>query len=244
MDWKVTARMRKPHVRVYTEERDRSVLLVVDQRRSMFFGSRRCMKSVAAAEVAALAAWKVMDSGDRLGGLLFNDETMDWIAPHGSRQRVMQFLGRLASLNQALGAGSQLQANPGQLDEALGRAGKLAKHDCLVIVVTDGFGVTEQTVGLAARIQQRNDLVWVRIFDRFESELPDVGRASFSAGAASLTIDTSAPRLRHRFGAQFGEQMDWARNRALRAEVPHLPIDAGAEVAPQIRRLLGQGSHR
>ena len=56
MDWKVTARMRKPHVRVYTEERDRPCLLVVDQRQSMFFGTRRCMKSVAAAEVAALAA--------------------------------------------------------------------------------------------------------------------------------------------------------------------------------------------
>ena len=58
MDWKVTARMRKPHVRVFTEERDRPVLLVVDQRISMFFGSRRCMKSVAAAEAAALGSYR------------------------------------------------------------------------------------------------------------------------------------------------------------------------------------------
>jgi hypothetical protein len=147
-------------------------------------------------------------------------------------------------LNQALGVNSPQEANPGQLDAVLQRASQLAKHDCLVIVVTDGFGVTEQTVGLAARIQQRNDLIWIRIFDRFESELPDVGRANFGAGAASLSFNTSIPRLRHRFNTQFDEQMAWARSRALRAEVPHLPIDAGAEVAPQIRRLLGQGSHR
>jgi uncharacterized protein (DUF58 family) len=56
MDWRVTARMRKPHVRVYTEERDRPVLLIIDQRQSMFFGSRQAMKSVVAAEGAALAA--------------------------------------------------------------------------------------------------------------------------------------------------------------------------------------------
>jgi uncharacterized protein (DUF58 family) len=210
----------------------------------MFFGSRRCMKSVAAAEVAALAAWKVLDSGDRLGGLLFDDRTVEWIAPHGNRQRVMQFLGRLARFNQALGADSSQEANSAQLDTALKRAVQLAKHDCLVVLITDGFGVSEETVKRAARIQQRNDLIWVRIFDRLESELPNVGRASFSAGAASLTVDTSVTDLRHRFKAQFDAQMAWASNHALRAEVPHLPIDAGKEVAPQIRRLLGQGSHR
>jgi uncharacterized protein (DUF58 family) len=69
MDWRVTARTREPHVRVYTEERDRPVLLVVDQRQSMFFGSRRAMKSVVAAEVAALAAWRVLKAGDRVGAL-------------------------------------------------------------------------------------------------------------------------------------------------------------------------------
>ena len=63
IDWRVTARTGKPHLRVFTEERDRPVILVVDQRRSMFFGSRRALKSVVAAETAALAAWE--DVGGR-----------------------------------------------------------------------------------------------------------------------------------------------------------------------------------
>ena len=73
MDWRVTARTRKPHVRVYSEERDRPVLLVIDQRQNMFFGSRRAMKSVVAAEVSALAAWRVLQAGDRVGALVFDD---------------------------------------------------------------------------------------------------------------------------------------------------------------------------
>src|SRR5262249_54987614 len=73
IDWKVTARTRKTHSRVYTEERERTTLLLVDQRLSMFFGSVRSMKSVTAAEAAALAAWRVLSQQDRVGAVVFND---------------------------------------------------------------------------------------------------------------------------------------------------------------------------
>src|SRR5215470_1661475 len=72
IDWKVTARLRKPHVRVFNEERDRPALLVVDQRLTMFFGSRLMLKSVAAAQAAAIAAWRILGVGDRVGGVVFN----------------------------------------------------------------------------------------------------------------------------------------------------------------------------
>lgn len=78
MDWKATARLRKPHVRVYTEERERPVLLVVDQRVSMFFGSARTTKATTAAELVALSAWRTLDAGDRVGAIVFDDdETVD-----------------------------------------------------------------------------------------------------------------------------------------------------------------------
>jgi uncharacterized protein (DUF58 family) len=73
MDWRVTNRTGRPHVRVYTEERDRPVIVVVDQRLPMFFGSRRKMKSVVAAEVSAITAWRVLAVGVRFGAILFND---------------------------------------------------------------------------------------------------------------------------------------------------------------------------
>ena len=73
IDWKVTARTKKPHTRVYTEERERPVFLVLDQSSSMFFGSQQYMKSVIAAEAAAISAWKVLAVGDRIGGIGFND---------------------------------------------------------------------------------------------------------------------------------------------------------------------------
>ena len=91
-DWRVTARLREPHVRVFTEERDRPVLLVVDQRGPMFFGSRQRMKSVTAAEAAALAGWRVLEQGDRVGALVFDDRELVEVRPQRSRRNQMRIL--------------------------------------------------------------------------------------------------------------------------------------------------------
>src|SRR6201991_2800023 len=81
IDWKVAARLQTPHVRVFNEERDRQGLLVTDQRLSMFFGSRLAMKSVTAAEAAAIAAWRILGVGDRVGAIVFDDRGLAEFRP-------------------------------------------------------------------------------------------------------------------------------------------------------------------
>src|SRR5690606_25655237 len=90
IDWKVTARTREPHSRIYTEERERPALMVVDQRLSMFFGSRRQLKSVTAAEAAALVAWRTIAVKDRVGMVLFDDAECVTIRPQRSASGVMR----------------------------------------------------------------------------------------------------------------------------------------------------------
>lgn len=115
MDWKVTARTRKPHVRVYAEERDRAVLLLVDQRIHMFFGSHERMKSVVAAEAAALSAWRAFGVGDRVGAIVFNDQRMESIRPQRSKATVMQLLSNIERMNRELHANSQVALNRSQV---------------------------------------------------------------------------------------------------------------------------------
>jgi uncharacterized protein (DUF58 family) len=102
IDWKVTARLQKPHVRVFNEERDRQGLLLIDQRLSMFFGSRLAMKSVTAAHAAAIAAWRILAAGDRVGGIVFNDGGMAEVRPQRSRRTVLQLLGHAVEQNRWL----------------------------------------------------------------------------------------------------------------------------------------------
>ena len=134
MDWRATARLRAPHVRVYTEERERPVLLVVDQRKPMFFGSRRAMKSVVAAEIAALGAWRALASGDRVGGIVFNDSEIIDLPPHRSQTRVLRILHEVVRLNQMLVDQSDNETVPAPqttLNQSLETALRRAKHDHL-----------------------------------------------------------------------------------------------------------------
>src|SRR6056300_461999 len=89
IDWRVTARTGSAHTKLFREERERPVLVVVDQRSSMFFGSSHCFKSVLAAQLASLIAWSALDAGDRVGGLVFNGEEHREIRPRRSRKNVL-----------------------------------------------------------------------------------------------------------------------------------------------------------
>lgn len=240
MDWKVTARMRKPHVRVFTEERDRPVLLVVDQRIGMFFGSRRCMKSVAAAEVAALGAWRTLSVGDRVAAIVFNDSETIEIAPHRSRQRVVEILGAVVRMNHRLDAKAGIESKPSMLNEALRRACHMAKHDFLVCLIGDGSGVDDETIRHVTLLSEHNDVLSVFVYDPLEAELPEAGRLVVSEGSQQLEVDTGDDRLRERYRADFQERLDWLRAISRRREIPLLSISTAEEVGPQIRRQLGQ----
>ncbi len=239
MDWKVTARTREPHVRIYTEEKDRPVWILVDQRISMFFGSRIRMKSVLAAEAAALAAWRTLSVGDRPGGIVFGDDGQDLVQPHRSEERVMQFLGRVVERNHRLDVHAGA-ANPGALNEALATVSRFAPHDALVVLVTDGMGADAGTRRLVSNLTRHNDLLLGLVFDPMERDLADAGRLAFSDGAGQLEVDTGSRRLRERYRAAFDAELERLRHAALGYEVPVLPLHTGAGAAEQIRDLVGR----
>jgi uncharacterized protein (DUF58 family) len=240
MDWKVTARMRKPHVRIYTEERDRPVLLVVDQRITMFFGSQRTMKSVTAAEAAALSAWRVLDKGDRVGAVVFDDHDMEVITPLRSREQVMRILKAIVKKNHALGVGRSIHSSPAMLNEALERAARLARHDYLVCSIGDGAGADDETIRLVTKITEHNDMIAVLVYDSLEADLPDAGTMVMAEEDEQLEVDTSDSRLRARFTEDFEQRLEWMRRMSRLRSIPLLPVHTGEGVAEQVRGLLGR----
>ncbi len=239
IDWKVTARTRTPYVRVYTEEKDRTVWLLIDQRVSMFFGSAEQMKSVVAAEVAALAAWRVLSVGDRVGALVFNDLDIAMVPPHRSRERVMQILKQVVQKNQALSADAGLKHDPGKLNEALKQVSHLARHDCLVCLITDGDGLNSETRRYITRLSEHNDVLTAFIYDPLEKDLPAVGRLRFADDEGQLEADTSNRKLRAAFQNEFERKLEWMKSASRCFSIPLLPLHTARPVSEQIRDLLG-----
>jgi uncharacterized protein (DUF58 family) len=239
IDWLATARLGRPHVRVYNEERDRSVLLLVDQRLSMFFGSRRAMKSVVAAEAAALAAWRITSLGDRAGAIVFSESGIVEERPRPRETAVRQIAAALVRQNQSLKITNNKTVEPGLLNDALRRAGRLATHDWLICLITDAFGADETTVELVTRMTSHNDVLTIFIHDPLEAALPDIGNVVMADAASQIEVDTSAHGLRTRFAADFLTRRDriaaFSRDRA----IPMLPISTEQDVVDQLRKLLG-----
>ncbi len=239
IDWKVTARTKEPYVRVYTEERDRAVWLLIDQRISMFFGSRQKMKSVTAAEVAAVSAWRVLSAGDRVGAIIFDDHHLDIIAPHRSELNVMQVLARVVEKNHALNAAASHDPNPEMLNEALRRVSALAQHDCLVGLISDGFGIDEQSTRLITRLTEHNDVISAFIYDPLEEDLTDAGHLVFSDGRDQLAVDTGNRKIREMYRQDFQQRLEQMRATSKRYAIPLLPIHTAGPVPEQIRALIG-----
>jgi uncharacterized protein (DUF58 family) len=238
IDWKATARLRSTYVRVYSEERERPVLLVVDQRRPMFFGSRRAMKSVTAAEVAALGAWRVLNARDRVGGIVFNEAEIVDISPHRSQTQVMRMLHEVVRLNHAL-AEKAAPTGAVTLNHALEAALRRAKHDHLVVLISDFDGADEETQRLATLIAAHNDMLAVAIYDPLGASLqPQPGMVVEVGGArVALPLDAGFPAA---FQRAFAQRLDeWTEIfRAL--QVPVLPISTAEPPADQLRSLFGQ----
>ncbi|WP_116368322.1 DUF58 domain-containing protein [Parahaliea mediterranea] len=239
IDWKVTARTRRTHSRVFTEERERVTLLVVDQRIGMFFGSRKRMKSVTAAEAAALAAWRVLEQQDRVGALIFNDSTLIEVRPQRSSGAVMRILQHIVEQNHALDLNSGIRSNPGMFNEALRRCDRLAKHDALVCIISDGAGQDEESRHLLTRIAHRNDVLFGFVHDPLEADLPAAGPLVFEDAGAQLEVDTSQSRLRERYREDFAAARASGRHFLLHRETPVIPLSTAEDVAEQVRRRLG-----
>lgn len=239
IDWKVTARTCKPHVRVYTDERERRVLLVVDQRLAMFFGTRAQMKSVTAAELAALLAWHVVGAGDRVGAVVFDDTRTVEIDPHRSRKSVLRVLEALVERNRALGLDRGIDGDPARINAVLEGVARRAPHDWLIFVASDFHGADADTQRIVKRIARHNDVVAALIHDPTALALPVVDRAVVSDGQLQIELDLAPGRTRAQVETMLRERLRQVRRLEEELGVPVLPIDNGGDVAGQLRRALG-----
>ncbi|CAB3670512.1 hypothetical protein LMG24238_02071 [Paraburkholderia sediminicola] len=240
IDWKVSLRLGKPQVRAYTEERDRPLLVVVDQRMSMFFGSRRAFKSVVAAEVAALAVWMGFTAGDRVGGVLFNDSQVVRVKPLRSRSRIKMLFGALATMNRALHAGSEARTHYGQLDTALEGVLKLAGHDYLICIVSDFAGASERTRKLLRQLAAHNDVVAAMIFDPLWQSMPEHRALVVSEGRLQVELRIEQERVRAPLSTLFSGRTAEVAELLRSSGVPLMALSTAEPTVDQVRRLFGE----
>lgn len=239
MDWKVTMRTGKPHVKVYTEERERNVFLLVDQRQSMFFGSTHKMKSVIAAEIAALLAWQVIASTDRVGAVVFNDDHAVTLKPQRSSQQVIKIFAEITRQNQQLKSGSTSQDHQLSLEQMFEQMIRVTTHDALVILISDGYGWSDKCAEFVKSISQHNDFVCCHVTDPLEHQLAEMSQMVISDGDLQLEISAQEKQLQQDFIHNVELSINSFSSLAKKYRIPLLPFNTTEETDEQLRRALG-----
>ncbi len=238
IDWKVTARTGEPYVRVYTEERDRPALLLVDQRMSMFYGSQLNMKSVTAAEAAALAAFSIRKQGDRVGGIVFGDDTVAELRPKASNAALNRLLSSIAEANCALHATREVPQSM-SLNAPLEAAARIATTGMMILVFSDFDEADDRTERIVRRLSMHNDVILFPISDPSGLVVPDDFSIVASDGTLQVELDSRDTEVRQKIqdvvGGRIARTLDWTRKYG----IPVLPLSAGRETLPQVMDLMG-----
>ncbi len=233
IDWRVTARTGRPHTKLFQEERERPVILLVDLGASMFFGTRTAYKSVLAAETAALIAWAAMHGGDRVGALVAGRSHHLELEPVSGRRGVLRVLRALAALSRQASNDEEQQI---KLCDSLLRARHVARPGSLLVVISDFYDLDEEAAGHLSRMRQHNDMLACWIHDRLEIEPPPPGRYAVSDGWQTATLDTLSSRARARYTESFGARVEAMCAILGKLAIPLLPIATGDDVAETLRR--------
>ncbi|MDP3814734.1 DUF58 domain-containing protein [Pseudomonas sp.] len=236
IDWRVTARTQEPHTKLFHEERERPIYILVEQSKRLFFGSGLMFKSVLAAQAASLIGWAALGHNDRIGGLVFGDLEHHEIKPRRSKQSLLQLLNRLTRANQALCSDSQGSRDSFGL--ALRRAREVLRPGSLVVILCDERTLSDSSEQQLLLLARHTDLLLLPLSDPLDHALPAAGLLRFTEQGAQLELDTQDAELRQAYRS-LGEarQARWQRL-AQKLGVPLLALSTQREMIEQLREHL------
>ena len=191
IDWNVTARFNEPYVKVFEEERELTVMLIVDISGSESFGSDELLKREFIAEIGAVLAFSATQNNDKIGAILFSDQIELYIPPKKGRKHILRIIRELIEFKP--------NSNLTNIGDVVQHFNNLVKKRAIAFLISDFIGQNlEKALKITAK---KHDLIALRIYDQREKELPNVGLTLFEDGESGKRrwINTSKKRVRETY---------------------------------------------
>lgn len=245
IDWRVTARTGVAHTKLYQEERERPVLVAVDQRSSMAFGSQCCFKSVQAAEVASLISWAALAKNDRVGGLIFNDSLHHDVRPARSKSAVLKIISAIDSFNKGNSVDShgrsssstnKASQNSQQINDVIIELRRIAKPGSAIFIVSDFIGLDDEGIKQLHLLKKHCDIHAIFISDPMERQLPASGGNQFTDGINRSRFDISDKKLLNGFAQRFDSRLTALTQQLSANGIPTIAISTNDDAIQIMRR--------
>jgi len=244
IDWRVTARSTEAYTKLFREERERPVLVVVDLRNNMHFATQGSFKSVIASRAAALVSWAAHHRGDRLGGLIFGDSTHREIKPRLGRQAALRYVHELVNHPdwEAQHVDPDI-SDEAPLNQAMASLRRVSRPGSLVVVISDFVGFSRSAQAYLAGVARHSEVLAVFVSDPLEHELPPPGRYRLVSDEAELAIDTYARTARQDYEHEFEERLQSLETFCQRYGIHLLAMSTEDDPVVCMQTALGKRSH-
>lgn len=234
IDWNVTARLHHPYVKIFEEERELTVMLLVDVSGSNRFGTHHQFKEELVAEVAATLAFSAIQNNDKVGVILFSDRIEKFIPPKKGSSHILRIIRELITFRPS--------SNGTNLSQALGYFSNVIKKRCTAFLLSDFY---DDNYTDALKIaSSKHDLVAIRIADERELRLPDLGLAKFYDPETDETIwiDTADSNIRRDFESRYAEHVNQVEETLRKYGIDRTILYTGEDYVKELKRLFEKRS--
>ncbi len=231
IDWRITARKSKTHAREFQEDREHQIMLVADMSQSMKFGSKNKLKSVTAAEIAALLGWITLAQQDRVGGWIHADKK-NIHKPARRRANFSAWLGQLSNASKALIA--QKKTQPYTWENTLENLFRFLKESSMVIFIGDMLSLNEFNRKTIISQSKQHDITLIHVYDELEINLPKSGYANFSNG--DITLRTSLNKIHSKVQSAYEREFHQLRDQCLASNVSFLSVSNEDSLVPSMQQ--------
>ncbi|MBQ5899693.1 MAG: DUF58 domain-containing protein [Alistipes sp.] len=212
IDWNVTARSSKPHIKIYEEERELTMMLLVDVSGSRMFGTAERMKKNVITEIAAVLAFSAAQNNDKVGCIFFSDKVEKFIPPKKGKSHILMIIRELISF--------EPESSRTAISEAVRYLTNVNKKRCTTFILSDFMNSPRDKTALEDALKiagSKHDLVGIRVYDEREAVMPDVGIVELQDAetGSKVWVDTSSRRVREHYEQSWAERNE-AINELLR----------------------------
>ncbi|MFA6303413.1 MAG: DUF58 domain-containing protein [Legionella sp.] len=234
MEWRVTARTGRPHVKIYQEERERPVVILVDFNPSMIFGTRIAFKSVIAARLAAVLAWTTVKQGDRIGGFFFSASEHSEFIPRGRETGVLPLLASLSHYTNQ--NEEQRSQNPRLLSDALKRVRRVVRPGSIIVLISDFYLLGDDCDKHLKRLREHNDILAYQICDKIELTPPQPQQYAITDGRQELILDTSIASVSSAYANYCQQRNQHIQDRFNSLHIQYVQVTADTKLPQLVRQ--------
>ena len=237
IDWNVTARSRKPHIKIYEEERELTMMLMVDVSGSRMFGTTDLLKKNIITELAAVLAFSASQTGDKVGCIFFSDKVEKFIPPKKGRSHILAIIRELV--------GFIPESNGTAISEAVRYLTGVNKKRCTAFLLSDFLNSKQDDEALNDALKiatSRHDIIALKVSDPREREMPDVGIVELqdSETARKVWVDTASKAVRDHYAEAWAERERKTRELLLHNRIDIAEISTDSDYVAELIKLFKQ----